>query len=1008
MYHPLHLWYMHLPRWKQWLYGPPTCIVLACMQPRHVTGEAHAFFVTLLLFVVSIVLSELLRPKQRIENARPAGLGDFQFPTATEGRHVPIPFGTVRQKGPNVVWYGDLVQTAITEKVKTGLWSSQRFTKGFTYSIGIQFALCRGPDVVLKRVWIGEVEVFSGTVSGEGRFDIDKPDLFGGNELGSGGITATCDFYPGTAAQSVSAYLNTSARQQVTTAITPTAPRYSGTCHIVARELTGAAPSATNLGAYLGNSTTVKPWSFEVQRFPALMPGQLGSANIVNTSDANPVNVVYELLTNSEWGFGFPDSDVDTAGFITTAATLKTEGNGFSFLLDRQMTAKDLLAELQRQMDGVVFLKQSTGKWTIKLARDDYDINTVPQLTDSNVKSVSDYTRGSWEDTTNTITVQYDKRSDDYKQSFALAQDVANAIIQGDGTIGSAASVVGSVSFPGVKDSSLAANLAWRELRGQSYPLARCTITTNRELWDVSIGDVVAWTNAKLGFTKLPMRVTRVDYGDERSSKIKMTLVQDIFNFAAASMGSPPASGWTPPSTSLVAFPAAQQVAFEAPRAIVTRDPDFGGDPNVSKVLCAARRQGGEVAFQITQRNAAGATSGAYADAGDVLSFVRIGQLKSVLAAGTAYPTGSILLSATPDSQSVIEASFDDTATLTDLGSALTHLVMVGNEFMLVSSASISGSDVSLANVYRGVLDSVQESHLANADVFLLHVGAGITGTTFPVTNNVDIELRAKSSSDTFAGAVTTINLTMAKRSMRPYPPSAPLYNGTTTAYGTPNTEGDGTVENDFGFDVDWRRRKFDTADEVQALLSNTTPDSSTEYRLRVFVDPDGVNTEIASSPSAWGTAGVNVLRNELIEIAAAGTKIRVQIETRHDILTEVDLTSRVNLVHDIVPTSVNDGLFYLGGDKRANQITNSYVVATAGVHTVRIGAAYATSNVQARINGGVWANIITAGGTSGTTASLASSDTIELRHTVNETPNPQFVEIERSGTRVAYGTMSN
>lgn len=1007
-------WLRKLPRPVQWIIGAASTWAIAAQMMAQADPAApqQAFFVSFLLFVVAVVLSELLRPKPEIEDQRPAGLGDFQVPTTTEGRKVPLIWGRVRQKGPNVTWYGDLVQEAITEKVKTGLWSSERITKGFRYHLGLQMAVCRGPNVVLKKVFIGDDEVFSGTVSTNTFFDIDKPELFGGEDLGAGGVQTTVDFYTGSTTQPVNTYLNAANRQRVGTAITPTAPRYSGTCHVVARQFTSSAPLVSNNGASLGTSTSVKAWSFELERYTGIFSGQGAGEDKIGGVDANPVNVAYEILTNDEWGFGFQDTDIDLPNFLAAADTMITEANGFSMLLDREMPAKDMLAELQRQIDGVIFLSQTTGKWTIKLARADYDIDLVPQLNDDNVAEVRGYMRGSWEDTTNTIFVRYDKRDDDYKLSYAMAQDMANAMIQGDGTIQGATSLTGDLNFPGVKNSVLAANLAWRELRGQSYPLARCELVVNRQMWDVSIGDVVAWTNTQLGFVKLPMRVTRINYGTLQSNRMTLTVVQDVFEFAAASMGSPPATIWVPPTTSLVAFPSAQQLALECPRSILVRDPEFGGDDTVTKILAAARRQGGEVTFKINERHASGAPAGSYAEAGEVYQFVKIGQLDSALGASLANPVTSILINGTPDSQAALEASFDDAASDTDLGQQLAHLIMVGNEFMLVRAASISGPDVSLDGVFRGVLDSVQWNHLANADVFLLHVGAGITDTNFVNTHNVDIELRMRSSAATFAGAVTTIALGMNKRVIRPYPPAAMQFNGTATDFGTPDLEGDGGAgENTFGFDLDWFRRRYDTSDEVAAMQSDDTGvDASTEYQVRVFVDPDGGNTEIASSPYAWQTAASLALipRLEILEIAAADTEIRVQIQARHDIGSETNLTSRYAMVHDVVPDTVNSGLFYLGGNLTPSTATNSYATVVGGVFTVRIGAAYSTSNVEVQINGGGWSTIITAGGTSGTTASLTATDTIELRHTVSEGPDPQFIEIENpSVVRVAYGTLS-
>lgn len=1015
---PILRWFRRQPKPVQWLVGLPVIVALTgsvaweTFRQRQPGEPSQAIFWTLVLLVVSVVLTELLRPKPALEDARPALLGDFQFPTATEGRVVPLLWGKVRVRGPNVVWYGDLQQTAIEQKVKTGLWSSERIIKGFRYRLGVQFAICRGPGVILRKVWIGEDLVYNGTLSGEGRFDIDEPELFGGDDYGQGGLQATVDFYPGELTQSVSAYLNDAARQRITTAATPTAPRYSGTCYLVARQLTSAAPSASDRGAYLGNSTSIKPWSFEVERYPALFSGQSGSQNKVGTEDANPINVIYELLTNNEWGFGFAASDIDvgvSSSFKSAADTMITESNGWSMILDRAMPAKQLLEELQRQIDGVVFLDHRTGKWRVKLVRADYSIGSVLQLDDTNVKEVRDFTRGSWEDTTNQIQVKFSKRSDDYKESYALAQDLGNAIIAAGGSTTAPVAVSASSTYPGVKNAALASQLAWRDLRTQSYPLARCVLVVNRENWTVRIGDVVAWTNAALGFTQLPLRITRVNYGKLTDNQMILTCVQDVFQFANASMGTPPATGWTAPTISLIAYPSTAQLAFEAPRALITRDPDYAGDPNISKVFTAARRQNSEVGFQIGQRNSSGAPAGSYAVAGNVVAFVRVGKLNSALSAGTAIPTSTITIVPDPDSQVDLEEVFDDSSTLQDLGVSLAQLVMVGTEMMLVRSAANNGANVDFTNVYRGVLDTVQENHAANAPVYLLFVGGGLTDTTFPNTNNVDIELRMRSSTDVFAGAVTAISLTMAKRAMRPYPPSAVLYNGSSTPYGAMDVDADGSGMNGSGADIAWRRRDYRTTDEVAEMLTdNAAVDSSTEYRVRVFVDPDGINVEALTS--SWATGAGPVLLNRLLlwNEAAAGTEIRVQIECRHDILTEVDLTSRSNLTHDVVPTSSYDGLFYLGGSLRATFNSNSYTAAATGTFTLRIGGAYSVSLVQVSINGGAYATVIAAGLTSGT-FSATSGDTIRVRHTSNETPSPQLVQIEDpSAVIVAYGVLTD
>lgn len=56
--------------------------------------------------VVAAVVSVVLAPSP--ENAKPAGLNEFDVPTAEVGREIPVLFGTRDIKGPNCVWYGDL------------------------------------------------------------------------------------------------------------------------------------------------------------------------------------------------------------------------------------------------------------------------------------------------------------------------------------------------------------------------------------------------------------------------------------------------------------------------------------------------------------------------------------------------------------------------------------------------------------------------------------------------------------------------------------------------------------------------------------------------------------------------------------------------------------------------------------------------------------------------------------------------------------------------------------
>lgn len=68
----------------------------------------------LIIIVVSALISMALAPKP--PRPKPAELSDVDAPTAEEGRPIPVVFGMVLIKGPNVVWYGDLAAEPIKKK----------------------------------------------------------------------------------------------------------------------------------------------------------------------------------------------------------------------------------------------------------------------------------------------------------------------------------------------------------------------------------------------------------------------------------------------------------------------------------------------------------------------------------------------------------------------------------------------------------------------------------------------------------------------------------------------------------------------------------------------------------------------------------------------------------------------------------------------------------------------------------------------------------------------------
>lgn len=1038
-------------------------------------------FLTFLFQVAVLVIADLLRPKPDIENAKPSGLGDFQFPTATEDRMVPLLWGTVRIAGPNTVWWGDLLQNPITVSVKTGYFSSTRQTTGFQYNLGWQLALCMGPldgpEDGLVRVWVEDDVVGDYTATPivhDGDFTIDEVELFGGADLGSGGVVGTMRFHAGLPNQNVSAYL---AGKTVASAIvsaggsgysiddiltedgTGTATtratfrvltEIAGSVQTVKRIKPGAYtllsgnPAATTVAPlggtgctltvtynvalqdeggdtpayhdicylapaserlYVGDSTSIKPWKFEVRRLPDGLALGAGDRNVVD--GANPANVLYEILTNDDWGYGISPLNVDTANLTAAAAVLKTEGNGFSFILERKEDIEDLVRRVEDQIDGSLFLNPLTAKWQLKLVRDDYNILTVPEINEDNLIDLPSFTRGTWEGTTNQVRTPFVDAADDYKATAGFDQDMAGVRILGSNTSA-------SVNHPGVKDATLANSLASRELRTLSVPLAKGEFIVDRSVSGLMPNDVFGFTNVELNFIRLPMRITAIDYGEVLDGRIRIEAVQDVFFAAAGTFDDPPNTGWQGPSDSLTPFPADEQIAFEAPYGLTLRDPD-SPDPFTDKVYAAARRQGAEAMFRMIERNTLGVPAGAFTEFGAVYAFELIGELALAMAIDGTVPMASFDVQPFPDDQGDIEIQFPDITDLVEMGNELLSMIMIDSEFMLVSSATNTGLNVTLTNVYRGVLDSVQAAHAAGSKVHLIFVGSGISDDTILPGNTVDVKLLPRSTSNTVLEAsATAIQFDMDDRTRRPIAPSSFDLNSTTLDATNVDLDATGSGE-DVGVLVDAIiRRDFRTIDQVAALLADAATLDSTfpsEHTTTIEIE---VRNGAMVLDSETGLVGTSTTMRQLDILAGLDTvslpaSLTFAVRASHTLDgTVYKSLSYLEVTSTIVSALI--GKHAWGELDDAEESTSDFtVVADTVDHVFALSTAFASGAVEYELNGSAsWVNLITAGGMAGTilAAALTNTDTIALRHLSPDVAPQKLLTMSVSGTDEAYAVL--
>lgn len=697
------------------------------------------FVIQLAWAIFFTVLAELLRPKQRPEVPQPSSLDDFDLPTADDGRAVQVVFGRCKVDGPNVTWYGDLAIDPIKKNVKTGMFSSDKITIGYKYYLGVELFTGYGPIDNLVEIRFGD-KVPAGTRSETSDYVLfmyDAPNLFGGDEK-EGGISGVVKFFKGTQNQVASNYLQTVRNKSL--------PAYLGFSYCVLERL------------YVGTSAYIKPISFIIDRYPNQL-GLTGNKHKIGT-DANPACMIYEILTDSRWGASIPVGLIDITGLRAIGNTLHAEGLGLSMLLNATSTARNAIDEILRHIDGVMRTDPTTGLISFKLARDDYDVESLPVFGPSEISDVK-ISRISWDETKNTIKVKYVSQAENFTERSLQVQDLANITARG-GIVDTE-----TLQFLGFSKPENAAFAAARALKTLAYPLAKITVTMNRKGWQLAPGSVFRLNWPPHGFDNVVVRVIAGDYGDSRSAQMQFEVVEDIFAVGSNVYTVPAPSGWTDPAT--VPLPVAAQYAFEAPYEMVLEEQRYG-------LVCAARANGIDEGYAIYHDPDGGT---AYVQSNTSSEFTPTGLLTAEYSADTpATHTAGFTIGTCTDMRWL--EGVDD-ATWHGGGSLLLVKSAAGEELMAWKTVTDNNDGTyTIGSVIRGVYDTVPLSHPAGSRVWFVSAGKSvISPTPYPDNGSVTGKLLPYNSQNMVAlGDATAFTVTLSERARKPYPPANFKVNG--------------------------------------------------------------------------------------------------------------------------------------------------------------------------------------------------------------------------------------
>lgn len=704
-------------------------------------------------------------------------------------------WGTVHQKGANVVWYGDLMVQEISETVRTGLFSSQKIIKGYRYYLGAQVALCQGEiDELIEIRHDGKKPTQTVSVVGDDEYKItvDDKDLFGGEDR-EGGVSGTINVYRGTATQTPNDYMQAVLETPL--------PAYRMTAYAVFRQY------------YWGNSNYIKPISWVFRRTPAAIPG-MNPAHANISGDANPAVMLYEIMTNPLSQLALPAAQINSATFAQVAATLYAEGLGMSYLLESPSQAGDLVRDILRHIDGVCYTDPATGLITLALARADYDPASLPVFDIDNV-TTCELTRIGWDDTKNIIKLTYIDRAENFTERVCQHQDLGNIQARG-GEIAAE-----TIDYKGVSNATVAALLAARAIKSLSYPLANVHLTCNRDAWALRPGSCFLFTWAPLGIANSIYRVTRINYGSLLEGMIDLDAVEDVFAVSGDAFAPPGASTWVDPNQS--PGPCQEQALFELPYQAM------GGLEKRFVAALAGRDTGQEYKAEIWTDPAGGSD---YLKTGEIPAFAPYGYLTVALE------------HITEASVTVHLRAGKDLTTLADATDAEhqqgKNILLIGDEFFAWKTISANGDGTySVGTCWRGVLDTVPEAHAAGSPVLFLSAGVGTTAETeYPADCTVNVKILPKTFGETLAIAdAAAVSITTASRAWKPLPPGRIRLNGTRS---WDTITGDATVT--------WADRNKVAQTAAQRVYSQDEPDISGgpqgNYTVETLVDGVVVHTD--------------------------------------------------------------------------------------------------------------------------------------------------------------------
>ncbi|MCL5099279.1 MAG: hypothetical protein M1608_17440, partial [Candidatus Omnitrophica bacterium] len=604
---------------------------------------------------------------------QPLGLAPERLDTAQQGRVLPVVYGRQR-----------IGVTFITQPFNQGYLEVKRDAKdeditiGYYYYCAFAALVCHGPVDAIHAIYFDDVMVWEGPVS---------------RGVGEDYITITVTgygswrFYWGTETQTIDPLLATLATGAVVEPnVAEDHPAYAGQCYLVSLN--------QNLGYNRTNVPNIEVIVSRNPEFAWLTPAAIGN-------DVNLANAIVEAMTNTRYGLGLVDTDLDQTGIEATRAQLATEELGLSPIIDRGQPFDQVLLQILAYFDAW-YASTNDGKITLGLSREITGAG-LPVIDETCLTDLPEIEIPSPALAKNDIRLSYTNSQADYKPDALAANSAGNLQTLGNPN-------QQALDRPWITTHDLADKVARIAAKALSLPQITGTLKIRKsKLQGLTLGGGFYITYAGYGLTQLPCRCTAIDYSDPHTPEATIQFEVDR-GYLYAQTYTPAA--YTPPPQ---ANPYPHD--FTQIRLIEMPSQNQGGNvsQNDAKFPCLA-----VLASRPTAMTIAAAIYVAPAGVLDYRYVTTIGAFAihaTLDSAMTEDDNGPISIT--------VDSEFDDMPDEIDEPdpTGLYWLLFVDDEIMAFWSPTLTAPGQYTITIDREKLDTIREVHAAGAEIYMITWG---------------------------------------------------------------------------------------------------------------------------------------------------------------------------------------------------------------------------------------------------------------------------------------------